>query len=192
VSFLIFCGAANCVAVGGGSRHLVWPKLLEAADLKILWENKLPMKKTESLERLFIIDNRIYVLSDRNYMVCLNREKGNVIFSRSVANAGLPVVGLELYKDELFSIVGNKLVEINPEFGTERSVKRLEFGVVCPAARNSLYFYIAGSDRRMHALRAEDKVKVFEAAAKDDSMISSIVADENFVFRGCCQRRFDD
>ena len=181
VSFLVFCGAANCIAVGRGSRQLVWPKLLEAAGLKILWENKLPMKSSESLERLFILGNRIYALSDRNYMICLNREKGNVIFSRSVADAGLPVVGLELYKDELFSIVGNELVEINPEFGTERSAKRLKFSVVCPAARNSLYFYIAGSDRRMHTLRAEDKVEVFEAAAKDDSMITSIVADENFV-----------
>ncbi len=181
---LVFCGAANCAAVERGSRQLVWPKLLEAANLKILWENKLPMKGSESLERLFILGNRIYALSDRNYMVCLNREKGNVIFSRPVADSGLPVVGLELYNDELFSIMGNKLVEINPEFGTERSAKRLEFGVVCPAARNSSYFYIAGSDRRMRALRAKDKVKVFEAAAKDDSMITSIVADENFVVFG--------
>jgi len=181
VGFLVFCSTANCVAAGGSSQNLVWPKLLEAANLKILWENKLPMKAAENLERLFIIGNRIYALSDHNYMVCLNREKGNVIFSRPIADAGLPVVGLELYKDELFSIVGNKLVEINPEFGTERSARRLEFGVVCPAARNSLHFYIAGSDRRMHVLRAEDKIKLFEAAAKDDSMISSIVADEDFV-----------
>ena len=87
VSFLVFCGAVNCMGAGRGSQHLVWPKLLETANLKILWENKLPMKGSESLERLFILGNRIYALSDRNYMVCLNREKGNVIFSRSVADA---------------------------------------------------------------------------------------------------------
>ena len=179
--FLVFCDAANCADAEGGSRWLVSPELLEAANLKILWENKLPMKGSESLERLFILGNRIYALSDRNYLVSLNREKGHVIFSRSVAELGFPVVGLELYKGELFSIIGNELVEINPEFGTERSTKRLAFGIVCPAARNSSYFYLGGVDRRMRVLRAEDKVQVSEAAAENDSMITSIVADESFV-----------
>jgi len=114
-------------------------------------------------------------------MASLNREKGNVIFGRPIAQAGFPVLGLELYKDELFSIIGNKLVEINPEFGTELSAKRLAFGSVCPAARNSSHFYLGGVDRRMHALRAEDKVQVFEASAENDSMITSIAANENSV-----------
>jgi outer membrane protein assembly factor BamB len=181
VILVVFCNAANCIAAEGGPRWLVSPKLLEHADLEILWENKLPIKSSETLERLFILGNRIYALSSRNYMAALNREKGNVIFGRPIAEAGFPVLGLELYKDELFSIIGNKLVEINPEFGTELSVKRLTFGIVCPAARNSSHFYLGAVDRRMHALRADDKVHVFEAAAENDSMITSIVADENFV-----------
>jgi outer membrane protein assembly factor BamB len=78
-------------------------------------------------------------------------------------------------------VVGDKLVEINLESGTERSSKRLGFGVTCPIARNRSYFYVGGTDRRMHVLRAEDKVQVFEVAAESDSMITSIVADENFV-----------
>jgi len=162
-------------------RWLVSLELLGAGNLEILWQNKLPMKKSESLERLFILGDYIYALSDHNYMVSLNREKGNVIFSRYVAPVGFPVVGLELYKNELFSIVGNKLVEINPETGTERIAKRLRFGVVCPAARNSSYFYLGGADRRVHTLRAEDKVQIFEVAAENDSMITSIVANEDFV-----------
>jgi len=181
VMFLVFCDAANCIGAEGSSGWLVSPELLEAAKLEILWRNELPMKKTESLERLFILGNRLYALSDRNYMVSLNREKGNVIFSRSVAKSGLPVIGLELYKGELFSIVGNRLVEINPEFGTEHSAERLRYGVVCPAARNSSYFYVAGVDRCVHALRAEDRVRVFEVAAGNDSMITSVLADDNFV-----------
>jgi len=181
VILLVFCNAANCTAAEGSSRWLVSPKLLEHADLEILWENKLPIKSSETLGRLFILGNRIYALSDRNYMASMNREKGNVIFGRSIAEAGFPVLGLELYKDELFSIIGNRLVEINPEFGTQRSAKRLTFGIVCPAARNSSHFYLGGVDKRMHALRAEDKVHVFKAAAENDSMITSIVADENFV-----------
>ena len=181
VSFFVFCAVPASTAMEGSLQRLVSPELLEQAELEILWENKLPIKMGESLERLFILGNRIYGLSDQNFMVSLNREKGNVIFSRSITKVGLPVVGLGLYKDGLFSVAGNKLVEINSESGTERSAKRLRFGVTCPAARNGSYFYIAGTDKRMHTLRSEDKVQVFEVAADDDSMITSIVADENSV-----------
>jgi outer membrane protein assembly factor BamB len=180
VSFFVFCVVPGSMAEEGMQR-LVSPELLKQAELEILWENKLPIKRGESLERLFILGNRIYGLSSQNFLVSLNREKGNVIFSRSIAEAGFPVVGLGLYKDELFSVAGNKLVEINPESGEERSAKRLGFGVTCPAARNSEYFYVGGTDRRMHVLRSEDKVQVFEVAAESDSMITSIVADENSV-----------
>jgi len=114
-------------------------------------------------------------------MVSLNREKGNVIFSRLITDVGLPVVGLGLYKDELFSVAGNKLVEIDTGSGTELSAKRLGFGVACPAVRNNSYFYIAGTDRRVHTFRSEDKIQVFEVAAEDDSIITSVVADEDFV-----------
>jgi len=181
VSFFIFCVVSGSVAAESSLERLVRPELLENTELEILWENKLPIKEGESLERLFILDNRIYGLSDNNFMVSLNRTRGNVIFSISIAEVGLPVVGLELYKDALFSVAGNKLVEINPESGAERSAKRLEFGISCPAARNSSYFYIAGTDRRMRTLRSEDKVQVFETAAENDSMITSVVADEDFV-----------
>ena len=168
--FFCFLCCSGEHSYGGSSRQwLVSPELLKQAELEILWENKLPIKRGESLERLFILGNRIYGLSDQNFMVSLNREKGNVIFSRSIAETGFPVVGLGLYKDELFSVAGNKLVEINPESGTERSAKRLGFGVTCPAARNSSYFYVGGTDRRMHVLRSEDKVQVFEVAAESDS-----------------------
>jgi outer membrane protein assembly factor BamB len=182
--FVVLCGALSGAAFGEGYRPLVSPELLEHAKLELVWENKLPMKEEESLEQLYILGNRIYGLSDRNYMVSLNREKGSVIFSRTVAPAGLPVVGLGLYEGELFSIIGNDLVQMNPEFGTERSSERLAFGIACPAVRNSGYFYIAGTDRRIRVLRSEDKVQVFEAGARNDSRATSVIADEDFIVFG--------
>jgi outer membrane protein assembly factor BamB len=188
VSFFVFCAVPEGKAMEGMQR-LVSSELLKQAELEILWETKLPIKNGESLERLFIPfdcaqgrpGNRIYGLTSENFMVSLNRETGNVIFSRTIAETGLPVIGLGLYKDGLFSITGNRLVELSPESGEERSAKHLKFGVTCPAARNKPYFYVAGTDRRVHALRSEDKVQVFEAAAWSDSEITSIVADENSV-----------
>ncbi len=163
-SVLVLCAMLSCVTKKDKEpiseqpalQRLVSLKLLERARLKIQWEIKLPIRATERLERLFILGNHIYALSDHNYVVSLNRETGHVIFSQSFAPAGLTMLGLELYKDELISVIGNRLVEINPEFGKELRSKNMEFSVTCPAARNSSFFYLAGDDRRLRALRAND------------------------------------
>lgn len=177
--------AFGCGTVGGaegdGGGRLVSAELLKAASLEALWETKLPMKERERLDQLHILGDRIYCLSDENYMVSLHREKGNVIFSRNVAPAGLPVVGLELYEERLYSIIGGKLVELSVQFGTELSSESLGFGIVCPVVRNSSYYYVCGSDRRLRGFRAENKVQIFEVAADDESLITSVVADEGFV-----------
>jgi len=180
VSLSVFCAAGRSIGAEGDTKGPVSAELLKAGNLEVLWEYKLPLKAKERLERMFILDDRIYGLSDHNFIIGLNREKGNVIFSRLLAEKGFPVVGLGIYEDELFSIVGNKLVEMSPEHGTERSSTRLSFTAACPAVRNGTYFYIAGADRRVHTLRSEDKVQVFEVAAEDDSVINATAADEDF------------
>ncbi len=163
------------------SGGIVSPELLEQAQLKILWDNELPIKKGESLERLVMLDERIYALSNRNYMFVLDRQEGKMVSGKSVAPAGLPVGQMELYGDKLISIVGDSFVEFDTQTYAVRSAYYPKFGMVCPAARNSSYFYLAGVDKRVHAFRSDDKVQVFEAAAGNDSMITSVIADENFV-----------
>lgn len=167
--------------LGAQSDWTVAKQIEKTGKFKVLWQTKLPIGEKENLDQLYIIDGRLYTVSDRNYMVALNREKGNVILSNILGTAGLEIVGLELYEDTLFSIVGNELFEINPEFGTVSSKKRLSFQVTCPAARNKNFYYIGGVDTRLHILRAEDKVQLFEASAQNDSTITSILADEKFV-----------
>ena len=183
-SLLVLCFVQYGIAAEGSSQRLVSPKLLEHANLKILWENKLSIKNTESLEQLLILGNSIYAISDRNYMVSLNKENGDIIFRRIVAPEGLPVAGLKLYGDELISIVGTKLIEIDPKTGNQLKTADVGFGIACPAARNSSYFYISGADKRLHTLRAEDKVQIFEVAAENDSIITSIIAHDISVIFG--------
>ncbi len=181
VGFLVLCAVQNSFAAESSSRRLVSPELLRHANLKIVWENDLPIKKTETLKRLLVLGNRIYAISDYNYMVSLNRENGNVIFDRTVAPAGLPIAGLKLWGNELISIGGSKLVRIDAESGTELRVIDVGFGIACPAGRNNSYFYLSGPDGRLHILRAKDEVPIFKVAAENESMITSIVADESFV-----------
>jgi outer membrane protein assembly factor BamB len=134
------------------------------------------------LERFLILGGRLYALSDRNYIVSLNRETGDFVFSRPYAAAEFGILGVDLYGEKLISIVGNKLVEIDSGTGRELRSKRLEYGVTCPAARNSLYYYVAGADRLLRTYRAEDMVKLLETAADNKSLITSVIADDGFVF----------
>lgn len=178
---LVFFAAVRVSGAESSSRWLVSPELLAHARLIMLWENELPIRKADSLERLLVLGNRIYALSDRNYMISLDTEKGNMIFGRTVAPAGFPIAGLRLYGDELISIGGSKLVEIDAISGVERRTVDVGFGIVCPASRNSSYFYLGGVGNRLHALLVKDKVQAFEVAAENESAITSIAADENFV-----------
>ncbi|MHC4572682.1 MAG: outer membrane protein assembly factor BamB family protein [Planctomycetota bacterium] len=180
-SLFILRGPGTCLCQEGASVWLVSPRLLEHAKLRIVWAQKLPMQKNESLERLSMLGNRIYALSNQNYMVSLNRENGSFVFGRFLAPAGFGVLGLDLYEDTLISVVGSRLVEINPESGMEIRGQNLGFGASCSAARNSSYFYIAGADRRLRTFRAEDKVKLFEVTADNESLITSVIADDESV-----------
>jgi outer membrane protein assembly factor BamB len=167
-----------------GMERLVSAELLKAGKLQLVWDTKLPMGKNEHLEKMVIIGERIYALSDRNYMACVNRQTGSVLYSRTIAEAGMPILGPELYKDKLFCVIGDNLVELNAELGTQVSSRGLGYVVLCPAARNSEYFYVSGADKRVHILRAADGVKMFEVSAEDDSAIVSLLADEEFVIFG--------
>ncbi len=187
VCLLVLSITHNSFAAEKPLQQLVSSELLKHANLKMLWQQQLPIKKTESLEQLLVLDDNIYVFSDRNYIISLNRENGKWIFGKGFTPGSLPVGGLKLYRDELLSVSGNKLVEIDLESGEELRTMDFEYSIVCPAARNRSYFYISGTDRRLHTLRADDRVQVFEVAADNDSKITSIIADEELVIFGTDQ-----
>ena len=176
----VHCG----FAVEDSRQRLVSPELLEPAGLKILWENILPTRPGENLERLLILGDQIYAISDKSYMLCLQRESNKRVFGKTVELGGLKVGELSLYDNKLLSVSGNRLYEIDPNTGIEHSTIDVDYGIVCPAARNNSFIYLGGTDRRLHALRAEDKVQVFIVAAENDSLITTIIADPTSVIFG--------
>jgi len=160
---------------------LVSPELLKHANLKIVWENELPIKKTESINRLFLLGNRIYVISDQNYVLSLSRDNGRIVFAKTVAPAGLLLEGMTLYGQQPLYVNGSSVVQVDADSGVESKTLNLGQGMTCPAARNSSHFYLAGVDNRLHVLRAEDRVQTFEVAADSASTITSVLADDTFV-----------
>ena len=160
---------------------LVSDELLEAAKLEMVWQKSVPLQTGEVPKQLTIIGERIYLLTDRNYLVSMNRSNGNIGFSRSIGQPGFPVLQISRYKNEIYSVVGNELLQIDADSGENISRKNYDFGIVCPAARNASYFYIGNSNRRVITFNAKNNVQVFPVAAEDDSQITSIIADESFI-----------
>lgn len=181
VGLVALCAFQGGSAAENSSPPLVSPELLKHARLKILWANELPIKKNESINRMFLLGNRIYVISDHNYVLSLSRDNGRIVFAKTVAPAGLLIAGMTLYGEQPLYVNGSSVVQLDAESGTETKTVNLGQGMTCPAARNSSHFYLAGVDNRLHVLRAEDRVQTFEAAADSDSTITSVLADDNFV-----------
>jgi len=163
------------------SDWLVPHHLLKDSPLIRVWENRLPITTSEALAGLFVFDDGLYVLGDSNLLFCLDTDSGKMMFAEQIGEKGVPVVGLDVFADELFSVVGGSLVEIDRHNGERKNAIRLGYEVTCPAARNRSFFYVGSADRKVHVLRADDKVQVFLAAAQNDSTINSLIADEKFV-----------
>lgn len=181
---LLLCAGHKPIAAAEDSRRLVSPELLRHANLKVVWHNQLPMQKTETLDRLMLVEDRIYALSSGNFMTSMDRHEGNTIFARIIAPPGFVVMGLKRYENELVSTIGNELVELDLDTGREIRYMRPEFGIVCLPGRNSSFFYVSGTDKRLHVLQADNRVQAFEVAAENEPLITSIIADESFVVFG--------
>jgi outer membrane protein assembly factor BamB len=160
---------------------LVPRDVIEPTDLERLWEVKLPVKSNEKLKEMVLDGEHLYVLTNKNLLFCLDRNSGKLVFSSYIGQTTFPFIGLSVFEKQIYTVIGGNLLEFDNTTGTKLDGTALGYEVTCPAARNSSFFYLGASDRRLHALRADDKVQVFEAAAQNDSTIVSIIADEGLV-----------
>lgn len=180
VLFLISVVSTDASAEDEKGR-LIWPKLLEHAKLKTLWKRNLPLMKKEKLKKLVVLKDNIYALTEKNYLFALDRHNGNHLFDKSLAPKGFTVLGMKLSDNQLISVLGNKIVQLDPENGKLIDSMDLDFGVTCLADRNKSYLYVAGADKLLHVYRAKDKVRLFEISSGDYTRITSVLAVDNLV-----------
>ncbi len=184
---LLIMPAVEINSTGAAEKESDWlisPALLEHANMKIVWQSYLPIRPGEKLQNLTLVGERVYALSNNNYMVSMEDDTGKVVFAKPVAPKGFPLLGLDLYDKTLISVIGNTIYEIEPGTGVERRRHRLDYGIVCPVARNGDFYYVGAVDNRVHTLKADNMVRVFQAGAPDESRIQYIVADEQSVMYG--------
>ncbi len=163
------------------AQRLVSKSLLDPVNLVSVWQTTLPVRAGERLEMVAILEDRLYVRSAENYVWSLDRHTGDVIFSRSIAPAGFPIFGWNVYGDRLITVVDNQIVELDANAGTRRRVSDLELSIIAPPQRNSAFFYVSAADRRLHVLHARNMVEALKVSADNDSQIISVLAAEDMV-----------
>jgi outer membrane protein assembly factor BamB len=160
---------------------LVSPQSLRQADLEIAWSYTMPLNPSERLRSFTILDNRLFAVSTRNYLVSLDMEKAEPAYSWQLAPPSATFWGLREYDGQLYSIVGAELVALDEREGNELMRRTLGFGPICPPARNNSFYYVPGTDQRVHVMRAANMVSFFEVSANDDGNITCVMADDDFV-----------
>ncbi len=163
---------------------LVSPALLERAALETGWQVNLSLKASEQIDRMYVFEKYVYVLTDRNYLYCIDKKKKAVRFGLELAMPGFPI-GEPLYHEgDLWFMIGNELRIVSPKTGAIEKRKRLKMlgrSAVGGMVRNKQRLYMASSDKRLHCFVIDGFWQEFMVAAPDGSQINSVVADDDFL-----------
>lgn len=161
------------------SNELIAPALVDRAGWTWDWQLKLPIRGDEAVDRMFVFDQYLYVLTDSAMLFCVDRAAGSVRFVVSLTSRNLPVCSPDYVEKKLWFLIGNEAVVVDPWSGriSERqSFKYIGNAFECGLAVNASYVYVTGSDRRLHTFSRDGYWRVFTATADNDTPIISVAA----------------
>lgn len=156
-------------------RPLVDGALLEKASLKQVFQTALSVKPTEKLVSIRVIEDKIFALTSTNYLFCVNRMTGSPEFSRQLALADFPVLGPELFDGHVLYSSGSDLINIDLSTGSAVTTN-IQYKAACAPVRTASYLYFAGTDKRLHVFDEQNKLHLFDVAANNDTLMTSVVA----------------
>ena len=64
--------------------ELVSVKLLEHCGMDVAWQKLLFVKADEKINRMLIHDKYLFLFTDQNYLYCVDRFKGKIVFSQEI------------------------------------------------------------------------------------------------------------
>ncbi len=163
---------------------LVTAEMAKAVGLKTLWSKMVPLEKSEKLMKLELTGARLYAFTDRNYVLSMDSAKCDPVISFYAGRKGSNISGWKLGRDNIYSVIGSDLVELDWRTGRWVRSQRLGFAPLCPPVRNENFYYLAGPDKRLRAYKTSDFVELFKAAADDDSTILAVTAGEDMIIFG--------
>jgi outer membrane protein assembly factor BamB len=170
-------------ATAMGSSALIAPDALAKAEMKMNWQVNLPVKAGESIDRIFEHMDYLYVLTEENYLFCINKKTGGIQFDKQLVAPGLPVTD-PVYRDNMmWFMVGNELLVVNPYNGAIKQKRKIGLGgnFVDGIAINSEFIYLVGNDR-ISVIVEEGFSRKFMITPDNNSKITSIAVDEDNLF----------
>ena len=168
-------------------RPLLAPRILEETRLEIVWQRPMPLKDGERIEQFVRHDDRLYILTDTNYLLSLRADNGKTIFMRSVAPAGFVVQGWHLEEENLVAAIGNHVTYLAPNTGTTRGYKDYGLSIVSPPVATDTDLYLAADDRRVHAIDRDSQVRHYRVGTFSDAPVTTVHADDERVLIGSGQ-----
>jgi len=169
---------------------IVSEKLLNQAGLRTVWQNAVALNPPsqrlwrspkEKVQRITILGNYLYILTNSNYLFCLDRNTGRLSFATSAAAPKLPVFEPADYGGITYLIAADDIIAADIEKGAELYRNRISFSVAASAAVNGSFLYVPGTDRCLHILDTSDRLEIFRASADNPSAITSVLATDKYV-----------
>ena len=177
-NFGLICITIVCLTFQIQADAAIDAKLLKEAGLETAWQSAVSLNPNESVERVTVLGDYLYILTSSNYLFCLDRNSGKLVFGISAAKAKLPVSEPVDFNNAAYMIAGNELLAVDLRSGTETYRKKLEYPAAARPAINDTYFYIAGMDKSLHAAdcNAHD---IFKVNPDDKTTITSVIISDN-------------
>lgn len=182
VSVIVLLSAAAAGTVKSGL--LVEPTLLEPAGLEPAWQVNLPMQNDETVERMYVFDAYLYVLTSHNFLYVIDIKKQAVRFGLQLAMRGLPVCSPLFREGQAWFMVGSELIAVDPEAGGidfKKQFKYLGRSAIGKMDANRYRLYVPGSDGRLHSIVLDGYWQDFMVAADDGAQVNAVVADDEHV-----------
>ena len=173
--FVIIFSASSSVA-------FISEKLLNQAGLQTVWQIAIALNKGEKVANITILGDYLYILTDTNYLFCLDRRTGKLVIADVLASPKLPVSAPSAYKNTVYFVAANKLIAFDVQQGARLFEDTpLSMPVSSAIAANASNLYIPGMDKRLYVMDVNGQHIIFQATADDVSTVTSVLADNDFV-----------
>ncbi|HUW84086.1 MAG TPA: PQQ-binding-like beta-propeller repeat protein [Phycisphaerae bacterium] len=177
--FVLFCG------MGGYGRPVV-PTVdvveLRGAGLAQYWQVDLPLDRREQLQRLELVDDNLYCITDCGTVAAVHAPTGVIRWIVPVTAAGRPVLGPTNTSQDALVTTAEALTRYDRVSGEAAGKLRIDFMPSCPAVADGQRVYAAGLDKLMRCVRLADEVLVWQVQTADPVISAPVLSESALYF----------
>ncbi len=176
--FVLLCGVGGCARPVA---PMVDAVELRGAGLAQYWRVDLPLGPREQLQRLELVDDNLYCITDYGTVAAVHAATGVIRWIIPVTATGRPVLGPTNTSQNALVTTAVALNRYDRVSGEAAGTLGIDFMPSCPAVADEEHVYAAGLDRLMRCVRLADEVLIWQVETADP-VISAPVLTESALF----------